>query len=66
MTSLCENIHTINQSTSVSMTSLCENIHKWYSLSTDLLFSQQDGIYIFKFPKRFLEISFRYLTLFLY
>jgi hypothetical protein len=42
----------------------CENIHSWISLSGDLAFSHQDGIYGFKFPKRFLEISSRDLTLF--
>jgi hypothetical protein len=41
----------------------CENIHSWISLSGDLVFSHQQGIYSFKFPKRFLEISFRDLTL---
>jgi len=35
----------------------CDNIHSWISLSGDLAFSHQDGIYGFKFPKRFLEIS---------
>jgi len=42
----------------------CDNIHSWISLSGDLAFSHQDGIYGFKFPKRFLEISSRDLTLF--
>ncbi len=42
----------------------CDNIHSWISLSGDLAFSHQHGIYGFKFPKRFLEISFRDLTLF--
>jgi hypothetical protein len=42
----------------------CDNIHSWISLSGDLAFSHQDGIYSFKFPKRFLEISSRDLTLF--
>ncbi len=41
----------------------CENIHSWISLSGDLIFSHQQGIYGFKFPKRFLEISSRDLTL---
>jgi hypothetical protein len=40
----------------------CENIHSWISLSGDLVFSHQQGIYGFKFPKRFWrslpEISF--------
>ena len=30
-----------------------ENIHSWISLAGDLAFSHQDGIYGFKFPKRF-------------
>jgi hypothetical protein len=42
----------------------CENIHSWISLVGDLVFSHQGEIYGFKFPKRFLEISFRDLTLF--
>ncbi len=42
----------------------CDNIHSWISLSGDLAFSHQHGIYGFKFPERFLEISFRDLTLF--
>jgi hypothetical protein len=40
----------------------CENVHSWISLSGDLVFSHQQGIYGFKFPKRFLEISSRDLT----
>jgi hypothetical protein len=40
-----------------------DNIHSWISLSGDLAFSHQDGIYGFIFPKRFLEISSRYPTL---
>jgi hypothetical protein len=43
----------------------CENIHSWISLSGDLAFSHQQGIYGFEFPKRFLEISPRDLTSFL-
>ncbi len=35
----------------------CDNIHSWISLSGDLAFSHQHGIYGFKFPERFLEIS---------
>jgi hypothetical protein len=42
----------------------CKNIHSWISPSVDVVFSQQDGMYGFKFPKRFLEISSRDLTLF--
>ena len=41
----------------------CDNIHSWISLSGDLAFSHQHGIYGFKFPKRFLKISSRDLTL---
>jgi hypothetical protein len=41
----------------------CENIRSWISLSGDLVFSHQQGIYSFKFPKMFLEISSRDLTL---
>ncbi len=41
----------------------CENIHSWISLSDDLVFSHQQGIYGFEFLKRFLEISSRDLTL---
>ena len=33
------------------------NIPTWISLSGDLAFSHQDGIYGFKFPKRFSELS---------
>jgi hypothetical protein len=31
----------------------CENINSWISLSDDLVFSHQQGIYGFKLPKRF-------------
>jgi hypothetical protein len=41
----------------------CDNIHSWDISSGDLAFSHQDGIYGFKSPKRFLEISSRDLTL---
>ncbi len=41
-----------------------DNIYSRISLSGDLAFSHQDGIYGFKFPKRFLEISSSDLTLF--
>jgi hypothetical protein len=40
----------------------CDNINTWICLSCDLVFSQQDRIYGFTFPKRFLEISSRELT----
>ncbi len=40
----------------------CDNIHAWISLSGDLVFSHQHGIYGFKFPKGSLEISSRDLT----
>jgi hypothetical protein len=36
---------------------MCEHIPTWISLSGDLAFSHQDGIYGFKFPKRFSELS---------
>jgi hypothetical protein len=57
---------TINspQMTKYSVMRECENIHSWISLSGDLVFSHQQGIYGFKFPKRFLKISSRDLTLF--
>ena len=42
----------------------CDNILSGYLCAVTTVFSQQDGIYGFKFPERFLEISFRYLTLF--
>ena len=42
----------------------CENILHGYLYLFDLAFSHQDGIYGFKFPHRFLEISSRDLTLF--
>jgi len=35
----------------------CENIPTWVSLSGDLAFSHQDGIYGFNFLKRFSELS---------
>ncbi len=42
----------------------CDNILSGYLCAVTTVFSQQDGIYGFKFPKRFLEISSRDLTLF--
>jgi hypothetical protein len=42
----------------------CENILHGYLYAGDLLFVILKGIYGFKFPKRFLEISSRDLTLF--
>jgi hypothetical protein len=41
----------------------CENIRSWIPLSGDLVFSHQQGIYGFKFPKRFL-ISLPEISLF--
>jgi hypothetical protein len=35
----------------------CENIPTWISLCLTTVFSQQGGITVFKFPKRFLEFS---------
>ena len=53
------------------LAAVCEkpHSHSWISLRGigvgDLVFfSHQDGIYGFEFPKRFLEISSRDLTLF--
>jgi hypothetical protein len=40
----------------------CENIQSWISLIGDLAFCHQHGIYGFKFPSGFLEISSRNLT----
>ena len=42
----------------------CENILSGYLCAVTAVFSQQDGIYGFKFLKRFLEISCRDHTLF--
>jgi hypothetical protein len=42
----------------------CDNILSGYLSVVTTVFSQQDGIYGFKFPKKFLEISGRDLTLF--
>jgi hypothetical protein len=41
----------------------CDNIRNGYLYGGDLLFVILKGIYGFKFPKRFLEISSRDLTL---
>jgi hypothetical protein len=35
----------------------CDNILSGYLCAVTTLFRQQDGIYSFKFPERFLEIS---------
>jgi hypothetical protein len=37
----------------------CENIHSWISLSGDLVFSQQQEVHGFEFPKRFLGDLFQ-------
>jgi hypothetical protein len=37
----------------------CDNIHSWISLSGDLAFSHQHGIYGFKFPKKVFGDLFR-------
>jgi hypothetical protein len=42
----------------------CDNILCGYLYDGDLVLSHQDGFYDFEFPKRFLEISSRDLTLF--
>jgi hypothetical protein len=41
---------------------VCENIRNGYLYDGDLVFVILKGIYCFKFPKRFLEISSRDLT----
>ncbi len=43
--------------------SFCDNIRNGYLYGGDLLFVILKGIYGFEFPKRFLEISSRDLTL---
>jgi len=48
----------------VDVVVVCDNILSGYLCVVTTVFSQQDGIYGFKFPKRFLEISSRDLTLF--
>jgi hypothetical protein len=50
-------VERIPQMTKYCVMRECENIHSWISLSGDLVFSHQQGIYGFKVPKRFLEIS---------
>ena len=35
-----------------SLPNECDNIHSWISLSSDLAFSHQHGIYGFKFPQK--------------
>ena len=42
----------------------CDNILSGYLCAVTTVFSQQDGIYGFKFPKRFLEISSPEISLF--
>jgi hypothetical protein len=42
----------------------CENIPMWIFLCVTTVFSQQVGISIFKFPKRFLEISWAETSLY--
>ena len=42
----------------------CNNILSGYLCVVTTVFSQQDGIYGFKFPKRFLEISSSEISLF--
>ena len=42
----------------------CDNILSGYLCAVTTVFSQQDGIYGFKFLKMFLEISCRDLALF--
>jgi hypothetical protein len=42
----------------------CDNILSGYLCALTTVFSQQNGIYSFKFPKRFLEISSSEISLF--
>jgi hypothetical protein len=42
----------------------CDNILSGYLCAVTTVFSQQDGIYGLKFPKRFLEISSQEISLF--
>jgi hypothetical protein len=42
----------------------CDNILSGYFCAVTTVFSQQDGIYGFKFPKRILEISSSEISLF--
>ena len=42
----------------------CDNILSGYLCAVTTVFSQQDGFYSFKFPKRFLEISSSEISLF--
>ena len=42
----------------------CENIPTWISLCLTTVFSQQGGIYVFKFPKRFSEFSWAKISLY--
>ena len=42
----------------------CDNILSGYLCAVTTVFSQQDGIYSFKFLKRFLEISLPEISLF--
>jgi hypothetical protein len=47
----------VGEHDSVWRNGMCDHIPTWISLSGDLAFSHQDGIYGFKFPKRFSELS---------
>jgi len=62
---LAEQIFSLSlpQMTKYCVMRVCENIHSWISLVGDLVFSHQGEIYGLNFPKGFLEISFRDLTL---
>jgi len=42
----------------------CENIPTWISLCLTTVFSQQGGISVFKFTKRFSEISWSKISLY--
>jgi hypothetical protein len=52
------------QMTKYFVTRECENIPTWISLCVTTVFSQQRGISIFKFPKRFSEISWAETSLY--
>jgi hypothetical protein len=53
----------IQQMTKYFVMRECENIPKGISLCCDLAFAHKKEISIFKFPERFLEISWRDLTI---
>ena len=42
----------------------CENLPMWMSLCLTTVFSQQEGIYVFKIPKRFSEFSWAKISIY--